>query len=264
MQQRNTALQASSSVSDFALGPRYLLRGFQLIREPNLRMFAIAPIAVNVVVIVGLLWLFGAQWADWLNVLLPENLSLPGWLQWLETVLDVVEAILWLLGLLLVLLVFCYSFTLLANLIGGPFNGLLSARVERHLVGDEPDSGMNLAQEAGDAVLGECRLWLYYLKRALVLLLVTLALFFIPFINAVIPLLWFAFGAFMLSFEYMDNPMGNRGMAFRDKIACLRQRRWLYLGFGSAVTLVTMVPVVNLIVMPAAVAGATALWLEQA
>lgn len=254
----------TSQVSDFARGPRYLLRGFKLIREPELRLFALAPILVNVVVMVGLLWLFGSQWSDWLDALLPEQLALPGWLQWLEAVLDVVEALLWLLGIALLLLVFCYSFTLLANLIGSPFNGWLSARVERHLVGSEPESGMNLAQEAGDAVLGECRLWLYYAKRALLLLLVTVVLFFIPVINGVIPILWFTFGAFMLSFEYMDNPMGNRGMAFRDKIAYLRQRRGLYLGFGSAVTLVTMVPFINLLVMPAAVAGATALWLEQA
>lgn len=256
-------VRRSSAVSDFALGPRYLLRGFELIREPSLRMFVIAPIAVNIVVIVGLLWLFGSQWSDWLDALIPQQLGLPGWLDWLGAVLTVLETLLWLIGLLLVALVFCYSFTLLANLIGGPFNGLLSARVERHLAGQEPDSGMSLVHEAGDAIVGECRLWLYYLGRALLLLVATIVLFFIPLINSVIPILWFAFGAFMLSFEYMDNPMGNRGMAFRDKITRLRQRRWLYLGFGSAVTLVTMIPLANLIVMPAAVAGATALWLEQ-
>lgn len=257
-------LQRASKVADFVLGPRYLLRGFELIREPSLRLFVIAPILVNIVVLVGLLWLFGDQWSDWLDAMVPEQLGLPGWLQWLGAVLTFLETLLWLAGLLLVALVFCYAFTLLANLIGGPFNGMLSARVERHLVGHEPESGMNLVHEAGDAIVGECRLWLFYLKRAVVLVLITIVLFFIPLINGIIPLLWFGFGAFMLSFEYMDNPMGNRGMAFRDKIARLRERRWLYLGFGSAVTLVTMIPLANLIVMPAAVAGATALWLEQA
>lgn len=231
--------------------------------QRELRVFVIAPILVNILVIGLLLWLIGSQWSDLLD-LLPEQFDLPGWLQWLEAVMDVVEALLWLMGVALAVLVFCYSFTLLANLIGGPFNGLLSARVERFEIGDEPDSGMNMMQEAGDAVVGEFRLWSYYAKNALLLLLVTAVLFFIPLINGIIPILWFAFGAFMLSFEYMDNPMGNRGMPFRDKIAHLQQRRWLYLGFGSAVTLVTMIPVINLIIMPAAVAGATVLWIEQA
>lgn len=240
-------------ISDLALGPHYLLRGFSLIREPSLRAFVIAPVLVNILVIVGLLWLFGNRMEVWLDAWLA---GLPGWLAWLETVL-------WWLALLLALLLFCYVFTLLANLIAGPFNGVLSSRVERLLTGRDPESGMSLAGEAGDAVLGELRRWSYYLTRAALLGLISLILLFIPLINGVIPLLWFAFGAFMLAFEYLDNPMGNRGMAFADKLTRLRGRRWLHLGFGGATTLVTMVPLANLIVMPAAVAGATALWVEQ-
>lgn len=240
-------------VAEFSTGAHYLLRGFEIIRAPGLRRFVLAPVAVNVVVIVGLLWLFGWRLDLWLDAWLA---GLPGWLAWLEWLL-------WWLGMLLALLLFAYAFTLLANLIGGPFNGLLSARVERLLTGRDPDSGMGMAGEALDAVGGEIRRWSWYLGRALLLLLVTLVLLLVPVINGLIPLLWFAFGAFMLAFEYLDNPMGNRGMRFNDKLARLRQRRWLNLGFGSATTLFTLIPLANLVVMPAAVAGATALWLEQ-
>jgi CysZ protein len=41
------------------------------------------------------------------------------------------------------------------------------------------------------------------------------------------------------------------------------KKRFLNLGFGSAVSVATMTPILNFLVMPAAVAGATALWIEQ-
>ena len=84
-----------------------------------------------------------------------------------------------------------------------------------------------------------------------------------PVVGAVTPVLWFAFGAFMLAMEYLDHPMDNRGFAFKQKLHILRQRRGLSLGFGGTVTLLTALPLVNLIVMPAAVAGATALWVDE-
>jgi len=241
-----------NAIADFTRGPGFLWQGFRLIAEPGLRLFVILPIAINVAVVIGLIWLFGNRLDVWLDAWLA---GLPGWLAWLETLL-------WWLGFLLAILIFCYAFTLLANLIASPLNGMLSARVERHLTGREPDTGMSLAGETWDAVAGEGRKWIYYLTRALLLGLLTLVLLPIPVVDGAIPLLWFSFGAFMLAMEYLDNPMGNRGMPFAQKLEWLRRRRWLSLGFGSAVTLITAIPLANLVVMPAAVAGATAMWLH--
>lgn len=239
--------------SDIVRGPGYLWRGFALIREPGLRGVVALPLAIDAVLAIGLLWLFGSQWSTWLDAWLA---GLPHWLAWLETLL-------WWLGFLLVVLLFCYAFTLLANLIAGPFNGLLSARVERHLTGRDPETGMSLLGEISDGATGELRRLGHYLWRALLLALVSLVLLFIPAVNALIPVLWFGFGAYMLAFEYLDAPMGNRGLSFAAKRRKLAERRWLNLGFGAAVTLVTAVPLLNLVVMPAAVAGATALWLAE-
>ncbi|MES1944985.1 sulfate transport protein CysZ [Salinisphaera sp. PC39] len=240
-------------IGDMARGPAYLWQGFALIREPGLRSVVALPLAINVIVIAGLLWLFGSQWSVWLDAWLA---GLPGWLAWLESVL-------WWLGFLLAILLFCYFFTLLANLIAGPFNGILSSRVERHLTGHEPETGMTLWGEIADGAVGEARRLLYYAGRALLLGLLSLVLLFIPVVNALVPILWFAFGAYMLAFEYLDAPMGNRGLPFAIKRRRLAERRWLGLGFGGTVTLITALPLINLVVMPAAVAGATALWLAE-
>lgn len=242
-----------SLISDITRGPGFLWQGFGLIREPGLRSFVIIPILINIAMITGLAWLFGNQLDGWIEYWLGW---LPEWLAWLETVL-------WWLVFLLVLLFFCYIFTLLANLIASPFNGLLSARVERHLTGKEPENSASMWAEMASGVGMEVRKLVYYLWRAALLGMVSLVLFFIPVASGAIPFIWFAFGAFMLAMEYLDHPMSNRGYDFKRKLKLLRSRRGLSLGFGGSVTLLTALPLVNLVVMPAAVAGATALWVEE-
>ncbi len=242
-----------SIISDFSSGPGFLWQGFSLIRQPGLRSFVIIPMLINIAVIVGLTWLFGNRLDAWLAAWLG---GLPGWLAWLETLV-------WWLGFLLGLLLFCYLFTLLANLIASPFNGALSARVEQHLTGHKPDNNNSLWAEMADGVFTELRKLAFYLWRALLLGLLSLVLLPLPVVSAAIPFLWFGFGAFMLAMEYLDHPMANRGMPFRQKLQQLRSRRGLGLGFGSAVTLLTAIPLANLVVMPAAVAGATALWVAE-
>lgn len=239
-------------VTEFSAGPAYLLRGFALLREPSLRRYVVIPIVINIALIALMVSLLGWQLDSWLDAWLS---GLPYWLAWLETLL-------WWIGLLLATLAFCYVFTLLANLIASPFNGMLSAQVEKLVTGTAPESGMSLTGEMADGLFGELRRLRYYFGRALVLGLVSLALLFIPLANLAIAPLWFIFGAFMLSFEYLDQPMANRGLRFDAKIAQLRARRWRHLGFGSLVTLITAIPLANLVVMPAAVVGATLLYLD--
>ncbi|MDX1496084.1 MAG: sulfate transporter CysZ [Salinisphaeraceae bacterium] len=234
-------------------GPHYLLRGFQLLREPGIRPFAIIPLIINVIVIV-FIFVTGTMA---MSSLLDAWLSwLPQWLEWLRTLLWVIFAV----GLIIIL---GYCFTLLANLIAAPFNGWLSARVEEHLTGKAPDTGMTLSQEAWHSIKVEIGLLWFFLSRAALLGVVSLILFWIPGVNALLPGLWFLFSAYMLALEYMDHPMANHGMNFKAKRRLLARNRQLSLSFGATATFFTAVPLVNLLIMPAAVAGATQAWVDQ-
>ena len=82
-------------------------------------------------------------------------------------------------------------------------------------------------------------------------------------INLAAPVLWFLYTAWILVLEYSDYPMGNHGLKFREMRARLRKRRVLGLGFGAATAGLTMIPVLNFIAMPSAVAGATAMWVGE-
>ena len=230
-------------------GFTHFFSGLRLIMQPGLRRFVLIPLGINIVIFAGLLWLAAGQFEALMEWLLP---ALPGWLAWLVTLL-------WLLfGALAALLVF-FSFTLVANLIGAPFNGLL---VEKHLTGQPLPEGSGLAaalKEAPGAIMDELGKLLYFALWAVPLLLLSL----VPVVNVVAPFLWLLFTAWMMAVEYGDFPLGNHGMKGREIRATLRGKRLLSLGFGGTTLVATMIPVFNFLVMPTAVAGATAMWVRE-
>jgi CysZ protein len=56
--------------------------------------------------------------------------------------------------------------------------------------------------------------------------------------------------------------MSNNGLKFKEIRARLRSQRLMGLGFGAAAAALTMVPVLNFLAMPSAVAGGTAMWVK--
>lgn len=95
------------------------------------------------------------------------------------------------------------------------------------------------------------------------MILLPLIVTFIPIINLLAPLLWLMVTSWLLALEYLAYPLENQGMRFSEVRRYAKTRRLLSLGFGAAVLLATVVPLVNLAIMPAAVAGATVMWFER-
>jgi CysZ protein len=204
---------------------------------------------INIVIFAGLIWLLASQFDAMVNWLMP---TLPDWLSWLE-------GILWFLFVVTTGIAVFFSFSILANLVGSPFNSFLSAAVEKHLTGRSPISEVSFMEETVKALSGEIKKLLLFAVIAIGLLIVSL----IPVINLAAPVLWIIFSAWMLSIEYLDYPLGNQGKSFPEIRRTIQQKRFLTLGFGGMVMLATLIPVLNFLVMPVAVAGATALRVEQ-
>ena len=181
--------------------------------------------------------------------------KLPGWLDWLSWLLIP-------LFVIAVVLVVFFGFAVVGNLIAAPFNGLLAEAVEMKLRGRPFDSAggwKKLARELFASIASELRKLTYFTVRAVPLLILLL----IPGVNVIATVLWLLFSAWMLAVEYADYPMANHGLTFPRQRKILAGRRFLSLGFGGAMTLALMVPVLNFLVIPAGVAGATAMWVEQ-
>ena len=71
------------------------------------------------------------------------------------------------------------------------------------------------------------------------------------------------FNAWMMSLQYMDYPMGNHRLSFKQQKQLQQKQRFFSLGFGSSVLVATMIPVVNFLIIPVAVIASTKIWLEH-
>ncbi len=237
-------------MKDLFSGAGYMLEGFSLLRKPGLRRFVLMPLLINILLFGGLIgWAYG--WVDGTSRALLS--ALPEWLYWLRYIVVPVFV-------LTSLVVIFYGFSILANLIAAPFNGLLAEAVECHLTGTSLQGGWRqLWRDIVPSIMSELRKLLYFALRALPLLLLLL----VPLINVAASVLWILFSAWMMTVQYMDYPMANHQLFFKEQRARLRKRPLLAWSFGGLVMFCTLVPVVNFIVMPAAVAGATAIWVRE-
>ncbi|WP_296699970.1 sulfate transporter CysZ [Thiocapsa sp. UBA6158] len=230
-------------------GAGYLLQGIRLIARPGVRRFVVIPLAVNILIFSAAIALGVRLFEQFLVTL---DTRLPSWLGWLDWIL-------WPLFVLVLLVVVFNLFALVANLIASPFNSLLAEKVERLLTGRPLDQGSTFTSVLAESVpmlIEEIRKFLY----AFVLAIPFLILLFVPVVGQI---LWFLYIAWVLAVQYSDYPMGNHGMKFREMRRRLGRQRAMSLGFGASAAALSMVPLVNFILMPSAVAGATAMWVRE-
>ena len=231
-------------------GPGYLLAGIRCLWRKNVIPYVWLPLAANMLLFgFAIFWAAGevGGWIAWLMGYIPE------WLGFLEQIL-------WVLFALLALLLVAFTFGIAVNLVAAPFNALLSEAVEASSLGKpQQQTEASVWSEVKRALLREFAKLGYYLPRAVLLLLASV----IPLTSPIAPVLWFVFGAWMMAIQFLDYPMDNHRVSFNDMRSRLARQRWRTLGFGMAVLVALMIPVLNLLVVPAAVAGATLLWLDH-
>ncbi|WP_207937833.1 sulfate transporter CysZ [Pseudomonas sp. 51_B] len=233
-------------------GPQYLREGLKLVLSPNLRMFVLLPLAINLLLFGGLIYFAGHQFSLWLDALMP---TLPNWLSFLSYIL-------WPLFVALLVLMVFFTFTLVANVIAAPFNGFLAEKVEVVVRGKDPFPAFSWGELVAmvPRTFGrEMRKLAYFLPRAIGLFILSL----IPVVNVVAAPLWLIFGVWMMAIQYIDYPADNNKMSWQDMLAWLRSKRWQSLGFGGITYLALLIPGVNVLMMPAAVAGATLFWVRE-
>jgi CysZ protein len=236
---------------EFATGAGLLGRGLGLVlRSPRLLLLGLLPaLLAGIVYTVALVLLVrflpdlaaGATWfAD-------------DWAGWARGTMRFFGGVAVLgLGLLLAVL----TFTAVTLVIGDPFYEKLSELVEDRFGGvpDAVDVGFwrALRRNIADA-----------LKLVGVSVLVAIPLFLLGLVpvvgQTVVPVLAGAAGGWLLALELTGVPFQRRGQRLRHRRTALSGNKPLTLGFGSAVFATFLIPLGAVLLMPAAIAGATLL-----
>ncbi|NRF64943.1 sulfate transporter CysZ [Vibrio coralliilyticus] len=230
----------------------YFFYGLELAVKPGICQFVLLPLLANVLLVGGALFYLFSHLDVWIEQLMGQ---LPGFLSWLSYIL-------WPLLVLTILATFSYFFSTLANFVAAPFNGLLAEKVEEHLTGKAVnDDGMLAVVKDTPRILArEWKKLLYVLPKAIGLFILLL----IPALGQTLgPILWFGFTAWMLAVQYCDYPFDNHKVPFNEMRNSLKQKQGKAYSFGALVAIFTTIPILNLIVMPVAVCGATAIWVAE-
>ncbi len=238
-------------------GVRFFLQGIPMIFTAEIKKYVIIPLIINIILFAAAIYLLSTQFETLIDWLTPD---IPGWLpDFMTTLFEWFVGLLWMLFAAVALIIIFFGFSIIANIVGAPFNTYLAAAVEYKLTGVQPiDPRTGLGKIIFESITGEIKKLIYFLVWMIPLLIIS----FIPMINVVSPVLWAVFSAWMLALQYVDYPLGNRGYNFSKIRYTLSNHKMLSLGFGGSATLATMIPILNFLVMPVSVAGATIMSVE--
>jgi len=230
-------------------GAGYFFKGFELIQLKGIRRFVFIPLLINLLLFSGAFYYMFIELEHYMSVLMGW---LPDWLSWLSTLL-------WPFAVITVLVIFSFLFSTAANWLAAPFNGLLSEKVENILVGQTAVNGemLDIVKDVPRTLGREWTKLAYYLPRAIGFFII---LWILPIFGQII---WFLFVSWMMAVQYQDYPFDNHKVPFNTMKDVLKQHQGLSYSFGMSVALFAMIPLINLVIMPVAICGATALWVDH-
>ena len=219
-----------------------LTGGLMLLRHRRLLLLALAPLALNIVVYLGALWLLNQYYEQWFGLVWPAPHA---WYWQLGYVLLRFGVF---LGLLIGLL---FSFVVVGTAVAAPFLDLLSAQVERAL----PGAHVCLAEHSPSGLRASLRA----LGHALLLGGVWLAFLPLSFLPGLGHVLWLGASWLLLAYNFAAFAFARRPWSFREQWRRLRHEWAATLGFGAAVFCCVVIPLLGLVLLPVAAVGGTLL-----
>ncbi|MCX6125331.1 MAG: EI24 domain-containing protein [Proteobacteria bacterium] len=230
------------AASEFATGARGFWRGVQwLVGHPSMLLLLVVPWLFGLFAFAGgiyVAWTLGDSWVS--SVLLSWFASWQD--EWgLSVLYIVIKGLVWFSILLLSLV----GAVVIAGVVASPVYEVISVRIERELLGEQYYR-IPWARMPG-LLFGEA-------CKAMLVLSVPLMMLLIPGVNLVAGVA----AAFLLGWDFYDYPLARRGWSLRDRWNFVRSEFWTVLGFGIWLA----IPVVQMVLVPMAVAGGTILNVE--
>ncbi len=238
--------------NNLATGAHYFIEGINLLWRKELRLYIVVPLVVNLIIFISLTSLFIAYFSG----------AMAWFFDYVPTFLHFLKWILWPLIGAFFLLGYGYVFNAITNIVAAPFYGLLAQKTEELITGiappDEP-----LKQLIPRVIGREIQKLLYFIGRGLFVLLVMLLLGLIGITSPLVPVIAALWGAWCMSIQYVDYACDNNQLDFAPMRKRLRDNIYSSTGFGGMVMVASMIPIVNIFAMPAAVTGGTAYWIKE-
>lgn len=236
-------------LKDFFTGIGFVGRGFALWRTaPGLMLLGMVP-----ALIVGAIFLAGII-ALGLNLEIIATAVTPFANDWDEPFRTGIRFVAGIAFLIVAILLVINTFTTVTLIVGEAFYHRIWQHVESQFGEMPQDEPLGFWRAFGRSIVDA-------LKMIFPTLLIGVGLFvvgFVPVVGAITSAVFGAFiGGWLLAVELTALPFDGRGKPLRERRRVLGTGRPLAVGFGLATYLLFLIPLGAIVVMPAAVAGAT-------
>ncbi len=185
---------------------------------------------------------------------------------------EFVNALISIIGIVVVLGLCFLGFIFLGGIIGAPFNDRISIEVEKiiktspaaavgiSIIDQKPIVTRGFFSEALLSIKAETQKLLFYLC-------IIIPLFFIGFIPIAGEVISISVGTFFSFFynalEFLDYPMSRRNISFRKRLSTIQSGGMLSYGFGCICFLFMFIPFLNVFFKPLLVVSGTDLYLKK-
>lgn len=232
-----------------ARGFGYVFRGLSyLFGHHDLWSLALLPVLLDVLLFAGGAGAFIYYFPQLLHAIVNEPQI---WYQW---ILYALAALLLVAAFALVVI---FGFTAIGCVIAAPFLEALSEKVEIHEGWRALSGGV---RQALSDIVGSLRTALLVIVLFLASQATLLLLLFVPVLGQIAyAVLAPPVGGFFLAVQFFDPPLGRRRLAAGARLAVLWRHKLETTGFGLAIFLSTLAPLLNFMLLPAAAIGATLL-----
>ena len=234
-------------------------RGAKLVyfQHPDLARYWAIPLVVTSAVLVASLWavfhyddaLVSMVWSE-------PAAAAEGWEGWLLAFAHgafgvLVDVLLLILALVVTLIV--------SSVVAAPFNARLAEVLDLRVTGTKPPA-FALGRVAMDLV----RAAVIEVGFAVVNAVLFIAGLALPVASPGLFVIGMIAWALYFGIAYVDAPLASRGLTLGQRLSFVGKQPMAMLGFGTGVGLFLLVPIVNLLFMPAAVAGGVLFCAEAA
>ncbi len=249
----------------FFTGAFYPLKTMQMFcKYKSLWQYLIVPIGINILVGIITYWLILEPSLNIIDSLFNnlaltiENFiaNLPRWLNFLVSLTILFGQIVRVILVLTLLAIIGFIIDQFGSILGSPWYGKLSEKIEILELGELELIEVNVIQEIFRAILFE-------LKKIILIIIVATPLFllnFVPSIGNLISLIGgFSLTIVIICLDFFDAMLERKRLKFREKLNFVFARFPTSAGFGLVCLALISIPFLNLVIIPLCVSAGTLL-----
>jgi len=248
-----------STAKGFWSGFTYIFKGAKFVYLSHIGLITIWiwPVLITIASIIALTFAIAFWHGDLLTLMWSEPTGEGGWATFLRVLRPIVQVLLF----LILLVVGIFGVYLMTSVLSGPFNGMLSERVEKLQTDGESAPSSTFMEGLALTIRLEVGKLLVY---AVVMVPAFVLSLLIPFVGQAIYVVFgVVFTMIFFAVDFTDWPLANRGYGARYRLRLVRAHLLRMFGLGTGVWLFFLIPFLNLLFMPAAVAGGTLMVLDM-